>query len=294
MSTHQTEPESFVKPNSTETVADKPYNSNPFTLAFDAFGRFFETNKDWAIFLIIMGILSFLVQGVSTIADIAASNSSPSTVNDPTFSAAANSPDATVVVALIVGIASVVIFVGAIAVVVNTYINGMLAYVALQSEQGKKVSLGEAFRETSQRFWRLLWASILAGLKIFGWSLLFIIPGIIASLRYKLLSYTIMSQSADEKGVIDAHTTTKQITKGRLLEVLSVGIIGSIIPVIGGIIGLAGHAAQFNQLNYAYQNKSEKPPIHWLNKLFLGLIIAIALFVLLAIVLIIALVASSN
>lgn len=291
MQEKQTEPESFIKPKEIKKVAEKPYNSNPFTLAFDAFGRFFESNKNWAIFLIVIGLIGFVFQGISTIADIA-SNGSSSGNTEAGANLATSNPDTAVIIAIVIVVVGIVLVVGTVAAVINTYIKGMLVYVALQSEEGKTVSLSEAFQATSQRFWRLLWAVVFSWVKIFAWGLLFIIPGIVAAFRYMLLPYVVMSQSADEKSIGSAHTATKRIVKGRLLEVFGVNVVGSIIPIIGSIIGLAGHAAQFNQLNVADKDNLEKPPVHWLNKLLLGLSIAVILFVIAIAVVFIAFIAS--
>ena len=282
MNDHQTEPASFIKIKDPKEKTAKPYISNPFTLAFEAFGRFFETNKNWALFLIILGALNFLTQGVGSVSDMIASRSAGSTPNSPASTLTANNPDIMTIVALIVGITSIVLFFLIISTIIATYLQGVFAYVALQSEKGETVTLSEAHEQTSKRFWRLLKASVLAGLKIFAWSLLLIIPGIIAAFRYKLLPYTIMSQSADETGLTNTHTTTKKITKGRLLEVFGVGFASGIIPLIGGILGLAGYAALFNQLSDADKNDTKKPPIHWLNKLLLALAIVMILLLLAA------------
>lgn len=247
------------------------YNSNPFTLAFDAVGRLFKYNSGWAIALIALSALSTLVQLVDSIAS--SYNSTPEVA---TSSANSASPEVATIIAIVIVVAVFLFVVLAIASVIGTYIQGMLSYVALKSEEEKSVSFSEAFQATTARFWRLFAAQLLAGLKIFGWTLLFIVPGIIAALRYTLLPYVIMSEPESEKGIGASHTTTKTLVKGRLMEVFGVATVSSIIPIVGSIIGMSGNAALHNQLAVYNQKGLEKPKIHWLN--YLGLILLGALF----------------
>ena len=183
------------------------YDSNPFTLAFNSFGRLFNTNAGWGIALIVIGVLGFIWQMFSNLLQLAANpESSTSTTRSvemadklPATSSAASSSDTNVaaIVLIVIGIIIIVILMIAVFSVIAQFINGMFTYVAVKSEQGQKVSFNEAWNETSKRFIRLYLSQLLAGLKIFGWTLLFIIPGIIAAFRYALLPYVVMGDSSD-------------------------------------------------------------------------------------------------
>lgn len=267
------------------------YNSNPFTLAFDAVGRLFKYNSGWAITLIALSALSTMVQLIDS---IASSSSSSTTSSSSTVSSAP--PEAATIIAIVIVVLVFLLVFIAIVSVVGTYIQGMLSYVALKSEEEKSVSFSEAFQATTARFWRLFGAQLLAGLKVFGWTLLFIVPGIIAALRYKLLPYVIMSEPETEKGIGESHATTKTLVKGRLLEVFGIATASSIIPIVGSLVGMGGNAALYKQLAVYNQKGLEKPKIHWLNYLgimLLGLLFAFIIFILF-IVLLVALASSSN
>ncbi len=237
------------------------YISNPFVLAYRASQKLFNTNRGWAIFLIITGIFSTLSQG----SDLSG--------RQPAQSAGTSTPP--VSIELVVFVASFVALFVIIVFVLSIYLSGILSYVTLQSEKSKKVGVREAIDATSKRFWRLCGSLALALVKILGWSLLFIIPGIIAALRYSLLSYVIMDEPA-EKSVKESHERIKTLTKGRLLEVFGMGFT-SIVPFVGALFNTAGNAALYRQLQISTDKNIEKPKIHWLNYFLLLILLLITI-----------------
>ncbi|MCA9338729.1 hypothetical protein KC939_00095 [Candidatus Saccharibacteria bacterium] len=268
----------------------KQYNSNPFTLSFSALERFFKSNLVWAIIILAFGLFGFLFQATGSMADTSDKPSGSSSVSS-SHDAFNNIDSGVIITVVTVAVVLMLIFI-VVGGVIQTFLTGMFSYVINQSEQGRSVSLSEAFHATTKRFWRLFWANLLAQLKIFGWTLLLIIPGIVAALRYSLLPYLIMNESEKEKGVVDSHTKLKTVVKGRLWEVFGVSTVAAIIPFIGGIVGLAGRGALYRQLQYSYDHKTKRPKIHWLNYLglvligllilLIGFIISIALAVIIA------------
>ncbi len=254
------------------------YNSNPFTLAFDSMSRMFNKNAPWAITVLVLALFGFFGQLGSNIATTLSDNSA-STESYSTSMSSSSSLDVSSIVAIVIVVSVGVIIFGTLAAIVSTYIQGMFSYVALKSEEDKEVTFNEAFQATSKRFWRLFFAQLLAYLKIVGWTLLFIIPGIIASLRYRLLPYIIMNEPETETGITKAHDDSKTLVKGRLMEVFGVATVATVIPILGTLLGLSGNAALHNQLGYYNKSGLEKPKIHWLN--YIGLIL-IALITMLA------------
>jgi len=264
------------------------YDSNPFTLTFSALGRFFSSNVGWAIALIVLGVIGFVGNSINFIVDAASNNESTSTVGASSFS----STDSSVVIAVAIIIFVVVIIAVVFALVAQTFLSGMFSYVALKSEAGESASFSEAFNATAKRFWRLLLAQLLANLKIFGWTLLFIIPGIIAGYRYQLLPYLIMNESEDEKGIGDSHEKTKALVKGRLWELFGISFVATIIPIVGSILGLSGKAAAYNQLLATSGKSEDRPKIHWLN--YLGLLILLGFILLISMVIVITVAIIAN
>jgi hypothetical protein len=263
----------------------KKYESNPFILAFQALGRMFDSNAIWAIVIIIFETIGFFFQGIGNLASL--SSNQPA---DPSYgsSTSASSPEISVIIAIIILVVIVLAVLVVIGTTISVFIQGMFSYVALQSENGKAVSFSEAFNATLKRFWPLLSAQLLAMLKIFGWSLLFIVPGIIAALRYALLPYLVMADNSITRAG-EAHTRVKELTTGRLWEVFGVSTVAALVPVLGSVLGLSGKAALYNQL----ANHKDRPKIHWLNYIGL-LLIALALIIVTLAILIIILVSATN
>ncbi len=255
------------------------YESNPFTLAVNATKRLFDTNRGWAIFLLVLGVIG-LFTGNNRSANQPQGSSAPVNTGDISTQN---------MIATIVFIVSLVAIFAILVIVLAVYIQGIFSFVALQSEKGQKVTFSDALTAVNKRFWRLLGAQLLAGVKIFGWSLLFLIPGIIAAFRYALLSYVVMDESAEKHSVKESHDRVKAITKSRLWEVVGVSTTG-IVPVFGGLFDTAGKAAQYNQLAKYHDKKLEKPAIHWLNYVMVVFLV----FILLAIIVIAAAVAYKN
>ncbi len=249
----------------TKKATEKPtfiYQSNPFSLSFDKFGQFFEKNLVWAILLIIAPLLGLFFQmllaavGDTTGSDVQA-HAGHMTHNPEAFGFVA-------VLLLILGIvlfSALIVFITA----VNVFISGIFAYVALENDAGRTARFGAAIDAVVTRFRRLFLAQLLAIVKILAWSLLLIIPGIVAAFRYALLPYVILDESAKEKGVKNSHERTKALVNGRKREVFGVATVAAIIPIVGGINQLVGNAALYRQLQVSGDKKLEKPPVHWLN-----------------------------
>lgn len=270
------------QPQTPQHIEDpaKVYNSNPFTLSFDALGRLFKSNVGWAITLVALGFFSFLAQVVSSIIDLANNGSNQASTNPSSNGITLGAPDLPVIIGIvIIAIFFVICFV-ILSTMIETFLKGMFTYVMLQSEKDKAVTFSESLNATSRRFWQLFWSLLLANAKILGWTFLFIIPGIIAALRYSLLPYLIMDQSAEKQSVKQSHDGVKSLVKGRIAEIFGVGTVAAIVPFVGYTLGIAGRGALYRQLRYSQANTTQKPKIHWLNYLGLGAIGLLVLLVL--------------
>lgn len=249
------------------------YQSNPFTLCFESFGRFFNKNVGWAIALLVAATLGFFMQiGSNVISSVSTTSTSrQSSIEDSiTKDDSDRKLDSSEIVAIVILISVFVLFMIGIFLVIGTFLQGMFSYVALQSELGKSVGFNEAINATTGKFWLLLGSQALAMLKIIGWTMLFIIPGIFAALRFALLPFVVMSGDKPVTKVKESHDRTKLLVKGRLIEVFGVQTVAMIVPFVGELLGLTGKAALHQQLQ-AYE-KAEKPKPHWLNYLGFALI----------------------
>ena len=267
------------------------YNSNPFTLSFNAFSKFMQFNSGWGIALIAMSLLSGLANLIQVFLDAAINSDTAHamTIAQSTIQFGnIGLPELSILIAFFVLVITLVAVVAGTAI--GAFIQGMFSYVALKSIEGHKVSFNEAVDAVSKRFMRLFLSNLLATLKIIGWTILFIIPGIIAGLRYALLSFVIMDEPIENKGIKTSHERVKLLTRGRLMEVFGVNTVGSLIPIVGGVITLAGGGSLYRQLQVYGDNNIEKPKIHWLN--YIGIILIGVLVALVSLLLILLLVIS--
>ncbi|KRE97925.1 hypothetical protein ASG89_28895 [Paenibacillus sp. Soil766] len=77
-----------------------------------------------------------------------------------------------------------------LSVIISTIVSTYFLHVARQQKLGYADSFSFAFKN----FWPFFKLTLLMGLKILAWTLLFIIPGIIASLRYSQAIYIKLDQ----------------------------------------------------------------------------------------------------
>lgn len=257
---------------STTSATNKPvgpvYQSNPFALSFDKFGQFFEKNLGWAIALIILPIFGFFFQLLISIIDAATTPSAEAHSGHahPELQLGAVDPATIGIISLTVILVAVLLAtIIVVSVAIQTFLSGLFSYVALENEAGRTARFSVAVDAVVARFWRLFLAQLLATAKIFGWTLLLIIPGIVAVFRYALLPYVIMDEPASKKGVKDSHDRVKALVTGRKREVFGVATVATIIPIIGNLIQFIGNAALYRQLQVFHDKKLERPAVHWLN-----------------------------
>lgn len=268
----------------TKKATQKPafvYQSNPFSLSFDKFGLFFEKNLWWAILLIITPLLGLFFQMLlAAVGDTTSSEVQAHAGHEH----GTNSPVAFGFIAALLVALGIVIFSALIvlATAINVFISGIFAYVSLENDAGRTARFGAAIDAVVARFRRLFLAQLLAIVKILAWTLLFIIPGIVAAFRYALLPYVILDESAKKKGVKESHERIKTLVNGRKREVFGVATVGTIIPIVGGINQLVGNAALYRQLQISSDQKIEKPDVHWLNYfgfILIGLYVLLIMFI---------------
>ena len=117
----------------------------------------------------------------------------------------------------------------------TTVINAGYSWYCMEISRGIKAGVGDIF-DGFGIFFKIIWLSIVAGFFVFLWSLLLIIPGIIASYRYCMAIYILMDDP--DKSVMQCIRESKAITKGYKwsIFVLQLSFIGwnilCIIPFV--------------------------------------------------------------
>jgi hypothetical protein len=196
-------------------------------------------------------------------------------------------PGLVVAIILIVAIIALIFF--AISITISTIYRGMVAYAAVQTSKHHKTTIGEAFNKTIKKFWTLVWLQIIVFFKVLGGTLLFIIPGIRAALRYDLVMLPVFAEDADAKKAIK---TMKNITNKHLMEVLGMSFAAGIIPFVGELMHAGGQAIMYPQLKHIHAHPDKNHKTHWLNYLvfmFVGSIFALILLIAMFVVLIVGL-----
>ncbi len=185
-----------------------------------------------------------------------------------------NSSDVDInVAAIILGVIIFIIIIVIILLIAGLFtaaMGGFVAAGAVAATQKREISFTEALTQMMNRFGTLYYATIFSMLRVIGGSLLFIIPGIRASLRYQALPYIIMND--DKISGKEALAKSKLLYKNHLMEAFGISFVGSIIPVIGSTIAAGGMVLSVNQIESYRNHNKETPKTHWLN--YIGIILA--------------------
>ena len=95
--------------------------------------------------------------------------------------------------------------------IMSIMISAGFTLFCLNVSRGAAAGFGNLF-DSFGMFFKILWLSIVSSIFIFLWSLLFVIPGIVASYRYSLALYILLDDP--EKGVMQCLAESKRLTCG--------------------------------------------------------------------------------
>jgi len=207
--------------------------------------------------------------------------------NEVDFNNQKDSTKAAAITAIAAIVFGVVLVVLVVALFIGTVFSGFTAFVALSTANNKTVTLEETFRAVFHKFWTILGINFVVFLKIFGGFLLFIVPGIRASLRYNMVLFPVFDKDAKAK---EAIKTSKLITKNHLIEVFGMTFASGLIPLVGGLMQVGGQTIMYPQLRDLQASGAAKPKVHWLNYIgfiLFGLLFGFVSLILLAVSLII-------
>lgn len=254
------------------TKLPKNYENNPFFIATNGITLLFDLARGVTIMFIIFSVLSLFSRGPS--GDDASSEKAAEDF--------VNTLSTWGVTEWSVAVAGVFIVTLAILLIAALF-GGVAAYTSAQISKGKKVGFGEAFRVAFDRLWSFLWLQILINVKLFLWTLLFIIPGIIMSFRYSLAGVAFYDDSKDLRGNA-AIKESLRLTKGAWLTTFAANTLVNILTlgVISPVVSTAANAVLYKQFD---KLDDKKPDAHWLS--WVTLILPLVLIVLLIIALVI-------
>lgn len=254
---------------------------NPFTTVTSGLSIFFHFATGPAIFLTVITILSVLYSIVMNIFDPASNTTAPS-----------GTPANLSLQQLL--FASLVVFVIALFItVVGTMVKGIQSYGVLAAAKGEKVTLGEAFNATLNKFGTFLILYIWMNVRIFLWSCLFIIPGIIAYYRFSFATVLFFDKDLRHEHAL---RESSRLTKGGLMTIFGSQAIFNIVTFYQiSVLIESGSIAQLYRTYTELDAKNQpKPPVHGLSWLALLLTIGFILFVILAFIGLIAIIIAAN
>lgn len=258
------------------------YESNPFKVIFNGFSNFFNVNQAMAIVILVMGFVGIIFEFFNfmaqTVFNAALESSAGATHNSAAYTQSNTDTDPVAVAVIIVFFVLFfsVLWVGIFAL--QTIYRGMVAYSALKTAEKKTITIGDAFKKSVSKFWTLVWLQIVVFFKVLGGTLLFIVPGIRAALRYDMAMLSVFSEDTDTKGAIKS---SKKITNKHLMEILGMSFAAGIIPFVSGLMKAGGQSVMFPQLIAVSEGKMKAPKTHWLNYLVFILIGGFVLLIIL-------------
>lgn len=244
-------------------VKDVEFESNPFKVIFNGFDKLFKYNQTMAIILLVFSVLGFFGQFFNYGFDGGSSQST----------ASGSGVESTAIVTVIL----VLLFIFFVAALfIGTFVNGLTAYVVYMTAKKETTTFGEAAKVVIGKFWTIFYVQILVFLRILGGTLLFIVPGIRASLRYNMVLLPIFEENASAKQAI---AKSKAITKNHLIEIFGMVVAAGIIPLVGQLMQTGGQVVMYPQLNELHVSGERGPKVHWLNYLAFYLLLGFVVFI---------------
>ena len=147
----------------------------------------------------------------------------------------------------------------------STVISAGYAWYCLQISRGVQAGTGDLF-DAFGIFFKVIWLNIVMGFFIFLWSLLLIVPGIIAGYRYSMSLFVLLEDP--DKGVMQCIRESKAMTcgyKGKLF-VLDLSFIGwqllTIVPFVSIFVSPYVMITMANYYNTLSGWRPESQPVY--------------------------------
>ena len=264
------------------------YENNPFFVAINGIELIFKKAQTIAIVLLVVSALSVFASLPSAFIPPADSDydySSTSQDNGAYGSDIQADDEASTGAA--VGLIAVIVLIVIVLLLVITAIgivfSGIIDYTSAQLSHGKEVALSEAFRAVFANFWSYTWVLIVQGFKIFLWSLLLIVPGIIMAIRYSLAGVVFFDKKL--KGNASVKESAR-LTKGLWLTTFASQSLFNALTLgfMEMLLGPGTRAVLYRQYVALDAAGAPKPKAHVLS--WLTLVLPLTLFGLLLLLLV--------
>ena len=274
-----------------QQTSSKSYQNNPFYIALEGLTTFFKKAQSVAILMIVLSALAFFGNGISSVRDAVSGDRSNTQVQLQDKDVQRQVQDTYNALPLagwvILGvIVATILF---IVILVGVVISGISDYTAARLALGHETNLGEAFKEVFAHIGSYLWLQIIVGVKIFLWSLLLIVPGLIMAVRYSLAGTSFFAKGTRGNKAVK-HSL--ELTKGAWLTTFAANGLWNMITfgAIDPLLRPGTNAVLYRQ----FSTTKEKPAAHWLSWLTLLLPIVLAVLFILFVLLVVVVLASTS
>lgn len=236
-----------------QTKLPKNYENNPFFVAVNGIVLLFSQALGVAILFVILSVISAFPGGGSP----GDSESDKQVAEQLGATIAAWTPAEWLVAAGAVSIITLALL------LVASLFGGVSSYTSAQLARGRKAAFGEAFRVAFEHLWSFLWLQIIIIVKVFLWSLLLIVPGIIMAVRYSLASVAFYDDKKNLRGNA-AIQESLRLTKGAWLTTFASNLLFNILTLgfISMVISTGVNAVLYGQYD---KLGDKKPQAHWLS-----------------------------
>ncbi|MET0979995.1 MAG: hypothetical protein ABWX90_01930 [Candidatus Saccharimonadales bacterium] len=238
------------------------YINNPFVIAVEGMKLLFQKAPTLAIILAILSAF-----GASNVF------SNQTEVADNTAPIVATPDLDPVVVAGTIIIIAVMLF-GIL--IFGSIIAGIFAFTSAEIAKGRTVSFRQAAKAIVDRLWSFVWLQLLTIAKIFAWSLLLIIPGIVMAIRYSLANISFFDSDKKLTGNA-AIKDSLALTKDAWVTTFGAQVFFNIITLglISPLLDTASKAVLYRQFTALQRSGEAKPKPHALSWVVFGLFIAV-------------------
>ena len=256
-----------------QSAASAEYENNPFFVGLNGFKKMFAYAKSLAIIFLVMSIAGFIgnLAQEKPGQDEASETAATPVIDSITIEQ----------ILFIAGIASV--FILGI-VLISVFINGLSSYASYAVATQRKITFQEAVKAVAKRYPAYLLMQLIIFVKVLLWTLLFIVPGIIMSIRYSLAGTSFFAKDLSANESIK-HSLT--LAKGGWMTTFA-SYVTINLPTFGIIAGVTQPGAQgilYRQFNSHQESNTPKPGAHILSvvvTVITGLLIALVIMAMIA------------
>lgn len=164
------------KPTNQDHETPKNYENNPFFIAVKGITTFVNVANGLFVLALLFSVFEIFTRSS------APEGPDPDKINPQHI---ADTLSAIPTQDLLLALGALTIISVALAMV-SALFSGVSSLVALSIAKGKNITISQAFSQAFEHLWPYLWLKVIACVKVFLWSLLFVIPGVIAYLRYSM------------------------------------------------------------------------------------------------------------